>query len=77
MVTEHKGGNMGKDWKKEVEHEKGDGYRWDGPNEQNRTEEEKHFKGPQNAVFKIIGPNLLFSGDLHTYFGLTDEVRLL
>lgn len=42
---------MGKDRKKEVEHEKGDGYRWDGPNEQNGAEEEKHFKGPQNAVF--------------------------
>lgn len=51
MVTEHKGGNMGKDRKKEVEHEKGDGYRGDGPNEQNRAEEEEHFEGPQNAVF--------------------------
>lgn len=39
-------GNMGKDRKKEVQHEKGE-ESIDGMDQMNRTEEQKHFKSPQ------------------------------
>lgn len=37
---------MGKDRKKEVQHEKGE-ESIDGMDQMNRTEEQKHFKSPQ------------------------------